>query len=688
LLKGIKYYIILDSKMILDVLAGRRRLGIPVEWSKVDSWLNDRRKIPSDCNQEKSFIPTKYDLPKLDNYRGKADDSFWNRFPSKKAIEGPKTVVNFENLRKLLADNAEKLNCQQKRRAKKLYMDLKYGAKAYQKVALPALKCDNSSSAYEHGYLLTDKIASWIEDGFVCGPFENPPWPNFRSNPILAIERNNKIRPVINLSYPDGGSFNDNVIKNHLEKVKMSTAKEFSFAVLAAGPEATMSKFDIKDAYKLIPARKEDWPAQGFTWLGRHFFETQMVFGGVPSVSNFDRLGKTIVDLTLAKSNIPAKFVFRTLDDIPVVAPENTGITRKFSESLFEICEYLKVPLAKECPNNEKAFQNQTRGIVLGIGFDCKKSEWFLPEKKSEKVASACLKVVKTSFMTLKQVQEVMGLVNDLAQMCPFIKPFRYCGNTFMAEFAKREDILLEVPYRMKMDMYVCANVATEARFGLPIACRKGKPGLKAMEFYSDAAGACFTFVKGEKVVSYVPNDRGVASVAVDQTGKVWWWAEAKWPRKFLSEDLDEKGSQFGCKTTTLEAVGLLLPLLSIPEQLLGKEVIFYTDNLAVMYGWENGGVKFDKTATSLLRSVHVITAYLGMTVHVKHVRRMSNKYAVLVDHLSRESTIGQEDRELLKEAKFSSCENILKEWMKNPNDSFCLPRKLLAAVVKKVPLK
>jgi hypothetical protein len=636
--------------------------------------------------KEMSVIPTKWNLPVLPNYRGKADENFWALFPKKEIVSGPKTVVNFANLRVLVKKFESTLTCHQKRRAGKLYMDLKYGAKAYQKSELPAMHCENSKSAYEHGYVLTDKIATWIEEGFVCGPFVEPPWPNFRSNPILAIERNNKIRPVINLSYPDGGSFNDNVIKNHLEKVKMATAKEFSFAVLAAGPSAKMSKFDIKDAYKLIPAKKSDWPAQGFTWLGRHFFETQMVFGGVPSVSNFDRLGKTIVDLTLASTRVSAKFVYRTLDDIPIVAPESTGITQKVTKGLFEICDFLQVPLAKECPHNEKAFQNQTRGVVLGIGFDGSKSEWFLPEKKSEKIVKACLETVRTAEMNLKQVQEVMGLVNDLTQMCPFLKPYRYCGNSFMGDFAKQEDILKEVPYRMKADLYVVANVAKHAQQGLPIAARKMNPGLKAVEFYSDAAGAGFTFVRGEKVVSYVPNDRGVASVAVDLNKEVWWWSTVKWPKKFLSEDEDEKGAKYGCKSTTLETVGLLLPLLSIPEQLKGREIVFYTDNLAVVYGWENGGVRFDKTATVLLRAVHVIAAYLGLNVHVKHVPRMSNKFAVLVDHLSRETTTCSEDREMLKGAKFSECVPEISEWLDNPGESFNLPRKFLAVVKKKVP--
>jgi hypothetical protein len=410
-----------------------------------------------------------------------------------------------------------------------------------------------------------------------------------------------------------------------------------------------------------------------------------MVFGGVPSVSNFDRLGKTIVDFTIAKTRVAPKYVFRTLDDIPIVSPENSGITEKFTDGLFEICRMLNVPLAEECPLNEKAFKNQTRGTVLGIGFDTTNSTWFLADKKANKVEKTCLGVISAQKMKLKQVQKVMGLVNDLSQLCPFMRPFRYCGNKFLAEFEGREDILLDIPYRMKLDMYVCANIADRAKYGIPIARRKSQPGLKAMRFYSDADGACFTFVKGEKVVAYVPEDRGVASIALDDEDQVWWWSALRWTKKFLSEMEDEKGAKYGSKTTTLEAVGLLLPLLSVPEKLKGREVAFYTDNLAVVYGWENGGVKFDETATTILRAVHVIACYLGMTVHVKHVQRMSNTHAVLVDHLSREATVTKLDEKLLQGVRMSACDTVLYEWMDNPRISFGLPRKLLNIVKGKL---
>jgi hypothetical protein len=86
-----------------------------------------------------------------------------------------------------------------------------------------------------------------------------------------------------------------------------------------------MSKFDKKDAYKLIPAKKNDWNKQGFRWLDRNFLELQQIFGGIPLVCNFDRLLNTILVITLAKCEIPKYLAFRNLDNVPVVPPDNSN---------------------------------------------------------------------------------------------------------------------------------------------------------------------------------------------------------------------------------------------------------------------------------------------------------------------------------------------------------------------------
>ena len=72
------------------------------------------------------------------------------------------------------------------------------------------------------------------------------------------------------------------------------------------------------------------------------------------------------------------------------------------------------MPLADMCPKAEKAFELQTRGTVLGVGFDSTNMSWFLTEEKSNKIAKRCLDVVNKSHVDLKQVEKLMGFVNGI----------------------------------------------------------------------------------------------------------------------------------------------------------------------------------------------------------------------------------------------------------------------------------
>ena len=54
--------------------------------------------------------------------------------------------------------------------------------------------------------MLTDVIATWVKKGFVAGPFSTPPVEGFRANPLAAVVKNGKVRPVLNMSGPRGKS--------------------------------------------------------------------------------------------------------------------------------------------------------------------------------------------------------------------------------------------------------------------------------------------------------------------------------------------------------------------------------------------------------------------------------------------------------------------------------------------------
>jgi hypothetical protein len=251
-------------------------------------------------------------IPTLRNYRATPGSEFWEHFPKRELQKAPTTTVNKQALRKMLYTSKDKLTIHQLRRGKKVLEDLQFSASTAQKTELLPITVRNASSAFENGKMLTDKIASWVDTGFVAGPFKAIPMPGFRANPLMAVARKGTVRPIINLSAPKGALFNKNINTYSLEKVHVATAQSFGYAVRKCGKNAVMSKFDKKDAYKLIPKMKQDWNKQGFSWLGRHFIELQQIFGGFPSVSNFDRLGNTVLCIALAESKIPRYLVFNT----------------------------------------------------------------------------------------------------------------------------------------------------------------------------------------------------------------------------------------------------------------------------------------------------------------------------------------------------------------------------------------
>ena len=186
----------------------------------------------------------------------------------------------------------------------------------------------------------------------------------------MAIEQKDKVRPVLNMSYPEGSSFNDNLDVDVLPKVKMSSARQFGQSVLRAGKGALMSKMDMRDAYKHVPAKVEDFRLQGMQWLGAYFVDTQQIFGQASAVPNFDGFAETTLDVTLAECKIPKDLVHRILDDVANVVPAGSEWGQEFVQKYKENCEDFNIRLASDCPLKEKAFKHSTRGTVMGIQFD------------------------------------------------------------------------------------------------------------------------------------------------------------------------------------------------------------------------------------------------------------------------------------------------------------------------------
>lgn len=372
-------------------------------------------------------------------------------------------------LEALLSDLAPYLNSSQKLRGQQVLDELTFGVRIPFKCVLPSIRSSNTASTTVHGDEFTDTLAWWIRQGFVSGPFHIPPLAHFRSNQMMAIEQKSKIRIVMNLSAPEGQSYNDAIDDDALDKVTMSTARHVGYTIMDCGQGARLWKWDLVDAYKVLPAAQSDLRTQGFSWLGKFFIEDREPFGSEAAVAAFDRVGHTLADLTIVTSKIQRRFVHRCLDDLPLVTPATSPFGPIFANHYHRICDAVGVKLAPLCPNNEKAFEDSTQGLILGINFDTNSLTWYMSKCKRDRILEAIRDPLIGQKMSLAAMQKLLGLLNDFGQMCPFLKAFRHPLVQFLQQLTIAVDSPAPLPTQAKLDLKIWANVISAATYGLPI---------------------------------------------------------------------------------------------------------------------------------------------------------------------------------------------------------------------------
>jgi hypothetical protein len=581
----------------------------------------------------------------------------------------------------MTAELNQKLTLSQRIRAETLISELTHGSPAPLSSELPPIRVSNTKSAILHGEEFTDTLGHWLRKGYVAGPFAAPPDKNFRSNSMIAVEQKDKIRIIMDLSSPKGQSFNDDIRELALEKVSMSTARLFGYSVIDCGPGSRMWKWDLQDAYKNIPVPIYQVKYQGFSWLGKFFVETQKVFGDKSAVAAFDRLGHTCVDFSCLVSGIPETLIHRTLDDTPLVTPADSDLGPRFSAAYKSVCESINAQLAPPCPRNEKTFEDSKRGAVLGIIFDTDTLTWSISDEKAGRILRRIQGPLLGDPVSLLETQQLLGSLNDVGQMCPFLRGFRHPLQTFLTEFGEDAEIRKKLPDQARKDLRVWAAAIGDTVKGLPIPHRPTCPSLHAVVFSSDAAGAQFSR-QGDRFIPYCTDEfRGAASLGSMSGDKIWFCARVTWPKYFLLHARDSRDHAYGCKSSTLEAIGIILPFLCCPTLLAGKEVILLTDNESIIFGWDSRRVKNDVSASILLRSLHLMASFLGSTVSVRHLPRMSTPMARLADQLSRSSTTGPTQLAAISHAYSPPVPHVLIDWLHHPEEDWNLPYRMLKYV-------
>jgi hypothetical protein len=491
---------------------------------------------------------------------------------------------------------------------------------------------------------------------------------------LIAIKQGEKVRTVVDLSSPEGHSFNDNICCDKLEKVYMSSVKQFSRTLAIAGKEAKLSKLDLVDAYKNVPCQLSELRIQGFSWMRRFFVETQQIFGAKSAVPNFDRLGHTIFVIVLAKCKVPRKFIHRTLDDVPVVSPKNVDWGTVFVDTYVNFCKEINIDVTVSCPKYEKAFVDSKYGKVLGIIFDTDSYCWRLPDEKIQKTAQ-CIKEALSKELDLKTFQSLMGRLNFAGQLSSFIQGFRFNLNKTLGRLQNGETA--ELSENARRDLLVWANFILDDNPWHPIELPHFSPPLSYDSFISDAAGCSENRAKNDLI--------GCGNVGINADGEIFFASQLFWPPGVLQTARDSGGKLYGQKTTTLEFLGILVPFMLIPHRMVNSYVVVSVDNTSCYYGWLNKQSAGEESASILIRTLHLLCHALQCIVHIEHLPRVSTEEATLVDRLSRNSTTSVSDKRLLKKYSSGVFPRSILDWLASPCDDWSLPTRILDEVLNKL---
>ena len=87
-----------------------------------------------------------------------------------------------------------------------------------------------------------------------------------------------EFRLIHHLSFPKGASLNDGIPPEHTS-VSYATVEDAIRFIKTVGPGCFLAKTDIKNAFRIIPIRPDDYNLLGMCWQGLYYFDRCMPMG-------------------------------------------------------------------------------------------------------------------------------------------------------------------------------------------------------------------------------------------------------------------------------------------------------------------------------------------------------------------------------------------------------------------------
>ena len=241
----------------------------------------------------------------------------------------------------------------------------------------------NLQSASLHPSVIDKYLQTEVANGRVAGPFSTPPLSNLHISGFGVIPKRNqegKWRLILDLSSPTGNSVNDGIPKDKFSVQYMHVDDSIN-AVMELGRGALIAKFDIQNAYRIVPIHPDDRHLLGMQWRDQFYVDMTLPFGLRSAPYIFTSIAD-LVEWSL-KQNHGVGFIEHYLDDFHTLGPPNSGICQQNLDTCVQLCKEWGIPL-----HPDKLEGPSTCITVLGIEIDTVKLQARLPKEKFDLIMS------------------------------------------------------------------------------------------------------------------------------------------------------------------------------------------------------------------------------------------------------------------------------------------------------------
>ena len=278
----------------------------------------------------------------------------------------------------------------------------------------------NMASALLNPQVINNYLQSEVQFGRVAGPFSQLPLPDLhvcRFGVIPKHHQPGKWRLILDLSCPAGHSVNDGIAGEDYSLQYMKV-DDIIAGMMRLGRDSLMAKFDVQNAYHIVPVHTEDCRLLGMKWRDAFYVDMVLPFG----VRSAPYIFTCIADLVewIAKRNYDVTFLMHYLDDFHTLGPPGSSVCQHNLDRSIDCFSKLGIPL-----HPDKQEGSSTCLTILGIELDLLNLQARLPQDKFDRITALLEEWSQKHWCKRKELESLIGHLQHackvVLQGCSFL---------------------------------------------------------------------------------------------------------------------------------------------------------------------------------------------------------------------------------------------------------------------------